>query len=414
MQKTFIEEKKLNINVKNALSVLFFVAFLLFSVYYYFGEDRTIWLFFFGFNWKHLSLVCFIVAIILQSFNKTVKADAVVFLFIIRALVSLLNANATDKLGEGLAQETISVYACLSYLFTFNCVDKPEEKIKTLFTYTSLILSLQIFICILFNGLDKNYIYAGFGKSNYVATFILGFTVVIAFMETTLFQKIVIVINLLALLFIQSFGAYIGLLVVLIAFLITKIKWNKKTLLRTVIIALSLIVLLCLFFLTRFGRPLYEKIATKIGYLKDGNLMDFGSSRLGLYKYSIESIKKNIWFGNIINENLSEINSRWLYFRTHNFFLESLLLYGVIGTIVNGALMGFVIYRLIKIPKSSFKTAVIWAFIAYLCHGLVEPNFFTLVFGIFFWGLMGACLSVPDKNDYKSLIIKYSGGFIIV
>lgn len=89
---------------------------------------------------------------------------------------------------------------------------------------------------------------------------------------------------------------------------------------------------------------------------------------------------------------LAYLSLAWQGFRTHNFALESLLLYGIVGSILNL----FILYFLIRSFRCKKNLPYLMAFLGALVHGLFEPNFFTLHFELFLWLMIGISLRNAD------------------
>ena len=153
------------------------------------------------------------------------------------------------------------------------------------------------------------------------------------------------------------------------------------------------------FVTTDIGSEVYEKLRQKIIFFLEGDWKNFGSSRLELYEFSWDNIKNNFLFGSIVNYN-SSISStyRFQFFRTHNVVLESLLLYGLIGTILNLAICIILIKKVLNRKKSRKIFPYIMTIIAVLIHGMVEPNFFTMHFEPFVWMIFGGLMAVVESK----------------
>lgn len=275
----------------------------------------------------------------------------------------------------------------------------------------SLITTIQLVVGIFIYGKDKGTISAGIGMSNYAATFCLFAFTYFLFQKRSKITVFIIIISLIGLLSTQSFGAYMALLVIVILRLKTYYNWHRfSSWLYLGCFILLIIVMAFIFYQTDFGKPIIDKITIKTKFFFEGKYEAAFSSRFSLYNFTINNIGRNLLFGNIYNFNPAIVQGdllyKWQYFRTHNFVLESLLLYGVIGSIFNFIILLYIFKVGIKRCKQyPLKRCILFAIIAVLIHGLVEPNFFTMHFEIMFWAIIGNLLS---KNQTRKNLTFYS------
>lgn len=324
-------------------------------------------------------------------------------IFILRLILFVGNAIALHMSLRTLFYE-IALTLIYIYLFSFmySYASDDGTEIRRLLIGLTTITTLQLAVGILIHGSNKGEIAAGIGMSNYAATFLLLASGYFLFSPKTKYSVLWIGISVCGVLFTLSFGAYVVLAILVALRLFTALDWKLP---RSWLILLGLVVagVLTIIVLaqTDFGKPMVDKMAEKLRLLFTGNLQAFGSSRLMLYEFTLDNIKRHWALGPIENFNPNLVPSdafyRFQYDRSHNLLLESLVQYGVFGTLVNLALVIYVC-RLAKrrIGGQPAKKAIVIAILGTVAHWLIEPNFFTMHFEILLWILLGALLS-PNK-----------------
>ena len=308
-------------------------------------------------------------------------------IFILRLILFVGNAIALHMSLRTLFYE-IALTLIYIYLFSFmySYASDDGTEIRRLLIGLTTITTLQLAVGILIHGSNKGEIAAGIGMSNYAATFLLLASGYFLFSPKTKYSVLWIGISVCCVLFTLSFGAYVVLAILVALRLFTALDWKLP---RSWLILLGLVVagVLTIIVLaqTDFGKPMVDKMAEKLRLLFTGNLQAFGSSRLMLYEFTLDNIKRHWALGPIENFNPNLVP------------LESLVQYGVFGTLVNLALVIYVC-RLAKrrIGGQPAKKAIVIAILGTVAHGLIEPNFFTMHFEILLWILLGALLS-PNK-----------------
>ena len=298
------------------------------------------------------------------------------------------------------------------FLFFFN-YRNGADLFRRMLTVFSFAVSVQIIACVigLGSGFDKNLVLAGIGGSNYAATFLLVSITVLLFRSVNRIEKCVLVLSLFAFLLTMSTGAVIALLVVLIVWYRGKVRSNPKPWIALVAILAVLITVFGILssqilFLYRLTRPIW----TRFQQIFSGNFDAATSSRFSLYRYSLKSIGRNPVFGAILNENEGFDSIKYTRFagwRTHNFILESLLLYGIVGSLCNVALLAEIIRRGRAILRERpGRRVLVLTMIVMAIHGLVEPTFFTILYEMFVWAVVGVFLSpYPAPADGSTVAV---------
>ena len=387
--------------------VLFYLAYLSLAIFTEYPAVLSIkFIYRIDVVFTALILAFFTVFLILnKNAIKNIRIHYLVFLLLIRLVVFVINASVIKVESGHIASELIkTLYPIVLFTFSYNFLSDTKQEIKNLFVLFTLLLSVQLFLLFILNGfsLNKEKIVMGIGYSNYGATFLLLGVSYLAFTSTNIFEKIVIGLGVLSILLTQSFGAYLALFVVIVIALVLKINWkSKKSRMLFLISLLGVLLILGLFFLTTLGSSVFDKIIEKLKYLFQGDFNSFGSSRIKLYTDTWQNIKQNIWFGNI--ENVIS-NSAGVYKQTraHNILLESLLNYGIVGTLINIAIVVLIVLSIRKSLKNTKgNNPCLIALIAVLVHGLVEPNFFTIHFEFFVWLIIGALLNGKNTEKYS-------------
>lgn len=349
-------------------------------------------------------ILVFILCILLHccvNHFSAIKIGAISCLLGLRYVLFFINAIICEVSWEIIIEQCVTTFISIVVFECFRNISKDSTIIKNVLLIFSLITSVQLIVGYAGDFFaDKNDIAAGIGKSNYAATFLLLSITFLLFLKTKWYEKLLIVLDVVSLVLTQSFGAYVAVIVVFVIYLIKKLNWR---LLKSWLILLFLIIALVGFFsyfvTTDIGSEVYEKLRQKIIFFLEGDWKNFGSSRLELYEFSWDNIKDNFLFGSIVNYN-SSISStyRFQYFRTHNVVLESLLLYGLIGTILNLAICIILIKKVLNRKKCRKIFPYIMTIIAVLIHGMVEPNFFTMHFEPFIWMIIGGLMSEVEKK----------------
>lgn len=380
-------------NMKNVFLCLAFLSFAFISSYQSF----------FSFDVPFPAILIFLffmACYCLCCTNVKIKFTWIPLILLLRLIIFCINAVFVRvSMSTVLEQITITLCSVLIFLCGYNFLSQNKKELNAVLTAFSLVTSIQILVSVIYARFDKAGIVAGIGQSNYAACFLLLCIAYLLFVKTNRFEKIVIILDIVALLATQSFGAYLALFIVLVVFFIKNINWHSRKVRRSVFLILCVCAIgAVIFFNTSFGVGAWNKITEKIFYLLQGNWKNFGSSRGELFAFSWNNIKRNLLFGTIENYSpfVSEANplSRWQGFRTHNILLESLLLYGIVGTVLNAVIALYIcFYGKIRIKRDKTKYAFVPCFLAVIIHGMVEPSIFSLHFEIFIWLLIGAFLS---------------------
>lgn len=384
-------------NKRNMKNLFLYLAYLSLAVISSYSS-------FFTFDVPFPAIIIFVGLIFCYSIgcmNKVIKFTYIPFFLLVRLLLFCINAVIIGvSTAAILEQIAITFCSIIVFLCGSNFLSEDKKEIKNILTVFSLITSIQILACIVVNPTrSKLEIIAGIGASNYAACFLLMCVSYLLFIKTDKFEKFVIVIDIAAILATQSFGAYFAFFIVMLIFLRKQVNWRNRKVRRNALIIIALMVIaVIVFFNTSIGRGAWEKIIEKLGLLFQGNWKRFGSSRLELFSFSWKNIKRHFLFGTIENFDASVLESndlwRFQYERTHNTILESLLLYGLVGTILNGGILYYICKKGKKaLQDDRRKFAFIVCFIAVNIHGMIEPAIFTLHFELFLWLMIGAFLS---------------------
>lgn len=345
-----------------------------------------------------------VVALIGFIKDRDFRLHIIGILLLLRLLLFTINSLFISVAAETFLEQVFTTFCAILIM---NICYNQRIDVKNILMPFLILTDVQIFYAVLASGfsLDKSFIVAGIGGSNYVATFLLLCTTYLMFTDKSVFTKTVIFATVLALLATQSFACYLAFAVVIVVWAIRTINWKSPKSVGSAgaVLVIGIIALIC-FFNSKPGQPVYQLVKTKTEYLLRGNLKNFSSSRTELYAFSWGNIKRHIVFGSINNiSNAYPADYRFQGFRTHNIVLESLLLYGIIGSLINVA----VLYFFFKECRGKKQFPYLMTFIAVLLHGLFEPNFFTMHFEVVIWLIIGCCLrddrTVETKGAYKSL-----------
>ena len=358
--------------------------------------------YYFFFGLVFFATLCFII-------KSGVKIDLIPIFLMVRSLAMIINGYVIGVPFMDVYQYELVTFLSVSvYIFAVNFSSSDKKEIRCILTAITLFIAFQLFESILRNGFDKNSIGAVVGMSNYAAAFLLLGITYLLFTKKDLFEKCVMVFAILVFALVQSMGAIMAFAVIIVIYAVKYFNWKKKS---TYIFLFGGVALICaivgVMLLTGIGSSITDKIAVKFSALFSGDLNTFGSSRISLYEFCWENIMQKPWFGNVLNTNSNyPIDYRWQAFRTHNFFFESMRLYGVFGTLINAIIVAIAIKRFGKSFKNNqFNYAFLMVMLAAVIHGLVEPTFFTMDFSCVIWLIVGAMLSPQNKKlvykDFK-------------
>lgn len=301
-----------------------------------------------------------------------------------------------------LEQLSMTLLSMTTFLFFFNYPGAKQlfRRALTAFAFT---VSVQIFVCVIGLGshYDKNGVLAGIGRSNYAATFLLIAITFLLFYSANRIEIGVLILSVIALVLTMSSGAFLALFVIGCIWYGGKVAKKPKLwllILAGVIVLIALIAVLStqvnIFF--RLTRP----ISSKLKSFFSGNYDGATSSRLSLYRYSLASIAQHPVFGSILNINDSYPELSYGGWRTHNLIFESLLLYGIVGSLFNVGIVVEIVRRARKlVPTRPGRRTLIFVCLAMVLHGFVEPNFFTVSFEIFVWSILALLVSPHPAED---------------
>lgn len=349
-------------------------------------------------------LFCYFVA----NSDKVIKIDKIVVLLLLRSLLFCLNVFILSVSVEYAVEE---LFICIVSILIFVGVGSfgGENDTRNILAIFSFIISLQLCLEFIINGMvNKGEIVAGIGASNYAAAFLLVSITYLIFCRGNILCNLVVVFDIIMLLMTLSFGAYIALFIVLCVYVVKHFDWGKSSTRKAALLILvALIAFLICFFNLSIGKPIFDKIKFKVMALLSGDLKEFGSSRIEVYSCSFNNFKKHYIFGPIINPVDIVYDSVYNFDneRTHNFILESLVRYGIVGTVINVAIIFQIIKKYLILKNTKYKkmaNAVLITFIAALIHGLVEPNFFTKDFEFIIWLLLGSMFRLDNISAERS------------
>lgn len=347
-------------------------------------------------------IICILLHCLINNF-PTIKIGTVSCLLGLRYFLFFINAICLSVNFEIITEQLVTTFISILIFECFRNLSKNNAAIiKTVLLIFSFITSVQLIVGYVGDFFsDKNDVAAGIGNSNYAATFLLLSVSFLLFINTKWYEKLIILVDVISLALTQSFGAYIAVIVVFVIYLFKKLNWRLlKSWLILFLLIITIAVIFYYFINTSVGSEVYEKLSQKLTFLLMGDWKNFGSSRLELYEFSWNNIKDNFLFGTIVNfdSSLSETYT-FQNFRTHNVVLESLLLYGFIGTILNLAICVVLINKVLKRNKDVKIFPYIISLVAVLIHGMVEPNFFTMHFEPFVWMIIGGLMSEVEKKS---------------
>ena len=340
--------------------------------------------------------------------------------FLVLPLVRLSIFALSGMIGEVgadniLVQMSMTLLGMTVFLFFFN-YKNGRDLFRRMLTVFAFAVSVQLIACVIgqWSTFDKNNVLAGIGGSNYAATFLLIAITYLLFASTNRVEIGVLILSVLSLILTMSIGATVALFIVFCIWYKKQMKKNPKPYIIVLIIGLAAVGIITalsfkVLFLYRMTRPIW----TKFQQIFSGNFDAVTSSRLSLWRYSLKSIGRNPFFGAILNYNEAFDTlefTRFAGWRTHNLILESLLLYGIVGSLCNAGIVYEIVRRGRLILKQYPARRLFVLILAVMAvHGLVEPNFFTILYEMFVWAVVGVFLSPHPAKDEIAPVAESEG-----
>lgn len=209
-------------------------------------------------------------------------------------------------------------------------------------------------------------------RSNTLAGIIVTFLCIIFVLKnnfTSFFNKIVvyaiIILDIMVLIFLQSRGAYIAVVTVALVSLIEnqtiKKSYNRRQIVKTIVVFLVLIMLLALpNTQSIFENYVLERFVS--------NTSDISNGRFELYRETIQMWARHIFIGNgFLQFEAFQI----AYADPHNWILGYLASTGIIGTVALIIFMVIVVKR--NKTVGTLSRAFRYGVLAEIIHGLFEP-----------------------------------------
>lgn len=343
-----------------------------------------------------ISISIWLVSIFVLS-NKA-KLDIISLFLIGRILISIPTIlTYGNSFGQILKGITTLVLAFLGYFICSNY--KPLiYKIKDIICVYSLIISIQVILTYLLNFIKfgsilKSTLEISIGESNYIAANLIVCLFYLLYRhKKNKKEYLAIIASGIALIMTMSFGVIVSFIVVNLIYLlmVDRDKLFKFIVYGFIFIIISSIIITLIrnkpnIYLT----PFVEYLDNKILAIQNGDIRALTSGRNLLYEYSWQKFLKNPLLGQFKFDAGDSIYST---FRSHNLILESLIQFGIIGSIFFFIPLMHILSKNIKSiyrAKNKEIKIVFLAILAGLIHGMVEPNFFALEFEFLWWSLAG-------------------------
>lgn len=257
------------------------------------------------------------------------------------------------------------------------------------------------------NLTSKDFIDIGWGKSNYLATFmamIIPINIGLLLTSDRKYVKLSLLcslfITILALMITMSRGAMLSVLIVLIAMLPLSFRYKQ---IRPYILTFGIIVV-SVGIIVMIIIP--EEIMTLLTKLILSRFENVDQERIYLMNAAWDDFVNNPFFG------IGPFQTRTLLSRyslmPHNFILQLLAEFGLFGTIVFFFIISTFLFRSIKscLAKQDLLDIFILAgFLATLINGLVELTFQGTQYMTMFWVLMTA-INIRYAGFYNQSLLK--------
>ena len=372
---------------------------------------------------EHFFVIVLTIAFIIFAFRRKLNFSIIPALLLCRTIVLMINVFFVLKTTPLyiLTRECNTFCAVLVFMFGYNFISKEKTELKVLATLLSLILSVQLITTFILGDGEKAKIFTSLGLHNYASTFLTVLVAYLLFSKTDILAKLVCALSVVAIVLSQSFGGIVVIGLILLFYLVKTLNWkSKRTYLYLGIGVLVLAGFVALLATLPAFESIWDMLVSKFTFLFSGNVDGVGTGRVTLFKFSWENIRRNFFWGILDNYNPDPAVLHWehpywyfnrLHHTTHNHFLESMLLYGLIGTIFNVTALALVFvvgFKRCKQDKS--RWAIFYALIFAVIYGVFEPNFLTADFTLIFWVFAGA-LTSPIKtlreNFLTDVFVKY-------
>lgn len=334
-----------------------------------------------------LSIFSFCIILNKKKLNFN-NISLLLFLRIFFYFIPLLYFKEDSNFQIGIAYSIIQCF--FSFFIGFNAKKiKYKNIVNILFTYTIFIFFEEIATLLLhnisiFSSNLKWFMVIPVGRNNYISCILLPTFILVSkyYSNNKIFKFIYSFIIFIAILATGSRLALILFLLYIIydllfvnnKFLITK---NKLSILFIIIIFLSGIIL--------FSKHSFN-LSEMFNRIFSSSLY---KNRFMVYKDSIKLFFKNPLLGrSAFSYNVFDVR------KCHNFFLESLVQTGIIGTVIYTMAIFLSIKNINQIQELKIRESLKGFVIMWLIQGLMEPNLFGLVSDFYFWIIVGLANSV--------------------
>lgn len=388
--------------IKNKLTTIYIVLFFICMLFGFNDEHLTDSIVYKNMVIPHFNInitivLCIISAgiTILFMILKKCKFDnifLVLFMRIIFYSIPIFYINGDFKIGVYYA----IIQCVFSYFIGINSNKTIDELIKLLFFY-SIAICIEIFYVLLINRITpfsddlKWFMILPMGRNNYIACVLMPIYVMVInyFDDRKIFQWVYFLIIFIAILSTGSRLALILFLSYSIYHFLSKYVMSKKiSKKRMTMYAIEFLFIVSFVFLLLTNYSGLINNVTK--RFLNNNIFE---SRLLVYKDSLRYIYENPILG-----RSAYSYTAYDVVKAHNFFLESLVQTGIVGTLLYIICLYIVIKRINDIKDYKIKKTIKAFFIMYLVQGAIEPNLFGVASDTFFWLIIG----IGINNTYIS------------
>ncbi len=363
---------------------------------------------FFGITVYTEYALCVVMSIVFMLFSLKIKVKTSIVepLFLCRMAFLIVNVifqkYSYNNYSIIWAREAVTLTSMLVYLFAYNFISKDRKEINIIAVATSLIIVGQFIVTFIIEKGVKRNIGCFLGDHNYACTVLIMLVAYLLFSKTNIFAKIVAYVSVASMVLVQSFGASMIGVALIVIYLITKTNWKNKLhiglWIAGFLVAVGLV--LVIWFVPK-NVPVLSYFSKKLHSFVDGNFDTTASGRKHVFRYAWESFLQNPIFGNLENNNATHPHSWLRHMRTHNHLLESLVIYGIVGTILNVAILGYVyVVGIIRVRQDKTRLPLLIACTVAFIQGFFDPNFLTVLFSIYFYLFAGA-LVAPAKKQIR-------------
>jgi len=351
-------------------------------------------------------------ALIFALYTYKIKLDKVIFFLYIQIIVYTFSLLVSQDALAGMKYYLAALEALVIYTF---CMVVPTEKLNKSILYlaeVSIVIivfyTVSVALTVLSMGmadyLVKGNIIIPIGESNYIASFLNMFLVIVLGLEYVKARKIIFV--LLIAIGITFTRSDVGILLfgsILIFEYGIKLLRNKsiKEIAKSIVVIVAIVLVIIKAF-DIFSNYFWRYIAVLNALFRGGaaGIEEASNGRIAIYKESFRMFTESpiLGYGLNYSENLEALS--------HNLIFDILLKGGLINFLIFICYMSIILTRLYKYRNQSIEVKTIWKMlIVVLLNAMVEPTLGSFNFNFFFWIFCGVGMANSRRliKDYGKI-----------